>query len=45
MDKNYSLSWARWLTPVISATWEVQIRRKIHEASLGRKFARPYLNQ
>jgi hypothetical protein len=37
--KNYNLVWARWIRPVILATWEIEIGMKF-EASPGKKFLR-----
>jgi hypothetical protein len=37
--------WARWLTPVIPATWEVEMGGLWFEVSLGKKLVRPHLNK
>jgi hypothetical protein len=34
-----------WLMPVILATQEAEIRGSLFEASLGKKFMRPYLKK
>jgi hypothetical protein len=42
--KKSDISWARWLTSVIPATQEAELRKIWFKAILGKKLAKPHLN-
>jgi hypothetical protein len=43
--KETTVSQAWWLMPVLLAAWEVETQRVVVGSQLGKKLARPHLNQ